>query len=215
MAQLKLLVGRANTGKSQRILEEICSLGDSGKQILLVPEHVSHQTEVDLLRLGGAKASRHAEVLSPRQLAKRVLALTGGLLDGALDAGGKLLMMQLALQETASVLKVYARPSRKAAFLSELVELCDELQACSVRPEQLGDVCESVEGMSGDKLHDVSLIYASYLRYLHRDGEDRRDLMTKLVENLERSGYVDGKDLYLDGFSYFTAVLISYFAERP
>lgn len=217
MAQLKLLVGRANTGKSRRILEEICLLGDSGKQILLVPEHVSHQTEVDLLRLGGAKVSRHAEVLSPRQLAKRVLALTGGLLDGTLDAGGKLLMMQLALQETASVLKVYARPSRKAAFLSELVELCDELQACSVRPEQLGDVCESVGGMSGDKLHDVSLIYASYLRHLHREGEDRRDLMTKLVENLERSGYVDGKDIYLDGFSYFTAqeeTIISVFLHR-
>lgn len=217
MAQLKLLIGRANTGKSQRILEEICRLGDSGKQILLVPEHVSHATEMDLLRLGGAKVSRHAEVLSPRQLAKRVLALTGGLLDGALDAGGKLLMMQLALQETVSVLRVYARPSRKAPFLSELVELCDELQACGIRPEQLGDVCESVGGMSGDKLHDLSLIYASYLRYLHREGEDRRDLMTKLVEDLERSGYADGKDIYLDGFSYFTAQeeeIISVFLRR-
>lgn len=217
MAELRLLIGRANTGKSQRILEEICALGDSGKQILLVPEHVSHQTEVDLLRLGGAKVSRHAEVLSPRLLAKRVLALTGGLQDSTLDAGGKLLMMQLALQETASVLKVYARPSRKAAFLSELVELCEELQACSVRPEQLGDVCESLGGMSSDKLHDVSLIYASYLRYLHRNGDDRRDLMTKLVENLEKSGYVDGKNIFLDGFSYFTAQeeeIISVFLRR-
>ena len=135
MAQMQILIGRANTGKSRRILERIRELGDSGKQILLVPEHVSHQAEVDLIRSCGAKVSRHAEVLSLRLLANRVLSETGGLADGVLDAGGKLLIMQLALQETVSVLKVYARPSRKAPFLSELVTLCDELQACRVLPE--------------------------------------------------------------------------------
>ena len=205
MATMHLLIGRANTGKSRRIMEMIRKQGDSGKQILLVPEHVSHQTEIELVRLCGAGVSRHAEVLSPRLLANRVLSLTGGLADGTLDAGGKLLMMQLALQETASVLKVYARPSRKAPFLAELVALCDELQSCRVLPEQLGEVSEVLDGISGDKLRDLSLIYAAYLARLHSDGSDRRDLMTKLLENLEESGYADGKTFYLDGFSYFTA----------
>ena len=186
-------------------MEQIRSAGVSGKQILLVPEHVSHQTEVELVRMCGAGVSRHAEVLSPRLLANRVLSLTGGLTDGTLDAGGKLLMMQLALQETAPVLKMYARPSRKASFLSELVALCDELQSCSVLPEQLGEVSELLRGMSGDKLWELSLIYAAYLAHLKSDGQDRRDLMTKLLEHLAESGYADGKDIYLDGFSYFTA----------
>lgn len=205
MAKMRLLIGRANTGKSRRILEEIRSRADQGKQVLLVPEHVSHQSEVELVRLCGAGVSRYAEVLSPRLLASRVLSETGGLTDGTLDGGGKLLMMQLALQETSSVLRVYARPSRKAAFLSELVAICDELQSCSVRPEQLGDVSSLLEGMSGDKLRDLCLIYAAYLSRLHAEGQDRRDLMTKLVERLEESGYADGKTFYLDGFSYFTA----------
>lgn len=217
MAQLNLWIGRANTGKSKRILEKIQEMGDSSKQILLVPEHVSHKVEVDMVHMCGATVSRHAEVLSPRLLANRVLSLTGGLSDGTLDAGGKLLMMQLALQETAPVLKVYARPSRRAPFLMELVTLCDELQACNIQPEKLGEASEVVGGMSGEKLHDVSIIYTAYLRYLHRDGADRRDLMTKLVENLENSCYIDGKDIFLDGFSYFTAQeeeLISIFLRR-
>lgn len=212
---MKLFIGRANTGKSQWVLETIRA--STGKQILLVPEHISHQVEVDLVQLGGAAVSRHAEVLSFRLLANRVLALTGGLSDGVLDAGGKLLMMQLALEETASVLKVYTRPSRKAPFLAELVSLCDELQSCAVLPERLGEAGDVLGGMSGDKLRDVSLIYAAYLRHLHADGEDRRDLMTKLVEHLEESGYIDGKDLFLDGFSYFTAQeeqLITLFLHR-
>lgn len=205
MSKLKLLIGRANTGKTRRIMEQIRGAGESGKQILLVPEHVSHQTEVELVRMCGAGVSRHAEVLSPRLLANRVLSLTGGLTDGTLDAGGKLLMMQLALQETAPVLKMYARPSRKASFLSELVALCDELQSCSVLPEQLGEVSELLNGMSGDKLRELSLIYAAYLGRLKADSQDRRDLMTKLLEHLAESGYADSKDFYLDGFSYFTA----------
>ncbi|MBR2895876.1 MAG: exodeoxyribonuclease V subunit gamma, partial [Oscillospiraceae bacterium] len=217
MAQLHLLIGRANTGKSKKILEEIKHLGDESKQILLVPEHVSHKVEVDLVRYCGAKVSRHAEVLSPRLLANRVLAETGGLADGTLDAGGKLLMMQLALQETAPVLKVYARPSQKAPFLSELVTLCDELQSCHVLPERLGEVCEMLDGMSGEKLRDLSLIYASYLAQLNGDKGDRRDLMTKLLERVEASGYIDGKDIFIDGFSYFTIQeekLISIFLHR-
>ena len=205
MSQLHLLIGRANTGKSRRIFDKIRAAGMTEKQILLVPEHVSHQSEVELIRWCGVGVSRYAEVLSPRLLANRVLAETGGLCDGTLDAGGKLLMMQLALQETVSVLKVYARPSRRAPFLAELVAICDELQSCGVLPEQLGDVSAVLDGMSGDKLRDLSLIYAAYLSRLNHDGQDRRDLMTKLLEHLEESGYADGKDIYLDGFSYFTA----------
>lgn len=217
MPMMQLLIGRANTGKTRRIFEQIRERGKDRGQILLVPEHVSHQTEVELVRLCGAGVSRYAEVLSPRLLANRVLSLTGGLADGTLDAGGKLLMMQLALQETASVLKVYARPSRKASFLAELVALCDELQSCSVLPETLGDVSQVLGGMSGEKLRDLSLIYAAYLAKLHGEHGDRRDLMTKLLEKLEESGYADGKDIYLDGFSYFTAqeeTLISLLLRR-
>lgn len=202
---LELWMGRANTGKSAAVLEKLRQLGDSSQQLLLVPEHASHLAELDLARTCGDSASRHAEVLSLRLLANRVLSQVGGLADGALDAGGKLLMMQLALQESAPSLKIYARPSRKAPFLAELVELCDELCTCRVLPEQLGEVCQRLEGMSADKLRELSIIYAAYLARLHAGGADRRDLMTRLAEELEQSGYGAGKDVFLDGFAYFTA----------
>ena len=85
---LTILMGRAKTGKSDTVLRRIAELGDTGKQILLVPEHASHQAEVDLCRACGPTASRHAEVLSFRRLSDRVLAVTGGGAQVALDAGG-------------------------------------------------------------------------------------------------------------------------------
>nr|MDE7220067.1 exodeoxyribonuclease V subunit gamma [Oscillospiraceae bacterium] len=200
---LRIWMGRANTGKSKRVLEEIKRLGTPA--ILLVPEHASHGSELDLCKVCGAAASRYAEVLSLRQLASRVLERTGSLADGALDPGGKLLLMQLALREAASQLTVYARPSRRAPFLQELVALCDELTACRVRPEDLGEAAAVLSGTSAEKARDISLIYAAYLARLGQDGVDRRDRMEKLLDCLEKSGYVEGKDIYLDGFTYFTA----------
>ena len=77
-------------------------------------------------------ASRHAEVLSFRRLCDRVLTLTGGGDQVTLDAGGKLLTLQKALMETAPLLKVYRRPSRKASFLQQLLDLFDELRCYDV-----------------------------------------------------------------------------------
>ena len=201
--ELRIWMGRANTGKSRRVLEEIKERGKPA--ILLVPEHASHGSELDLCQLCGPAGTRYVEALSLQQLASRVLEKTGSLADGALDAGGKLLLMQLALREAGPQLTVYARPSKRAPFLQELVALCDELASCRVLPETLADAAEVLGGSSGEKARDIALIYAAYTAHLYRDGEDHRDRMEKLLENLEKSGYTEDKAIYLDGFTYFTA----------
>jgi ATP-dependent helicase/nuclease subunit B len=205
VVMLKLLIGRAGTGKSSRVLQEIAALGDSGRQILLVPEHVSHLAEVDLCRVCGASVSRHAEVLSFRRLSDRVLGITGGIAQVTLDGGGKLLTLQKALGEVAAELTVYQRPSRKAAFLQQMLDLFDELRIYEVTPQRLAETAEQIEGATRDKIHDLALLYGAYEARLRRPGLDARDRMTKLCDHLEESGYAAGKDIFLDGFSYFNA----------
>ena len=200
---LTILMGRAGTGKSARVLETIKTLGDGGRQILLVPEHASHAAEMDLCAVCGDTASRHAEVLSFSRLATRVLSRTGGLSDVTLDSGGKLLTLQKALCEIAPELKLYRRPSRKAAFLEEMLALFDELRSYEVTPEELAGKADQVTGATREKIRDLSLLYAAYESRLRRPGLDARDRMSKLCDRLEESGYIDGKDLFLDGFTYF------------
>ena len=197
-------MGRARTGKSERVLQKIAALGDSSHQILLVPEHASHAAEMDICRACGDTASRHAEVLTFKLLATRVLQICGGSADVTLDAGGKLLTLQRALTELAPALKVYRRASQRAAFLESLLAVMEELQAYAVAPETLAERVADMEGESGDKLRDIALLYGVYLAKLHAPGHDARDRLQKLEENLEASGYIDGKDVFLDGFSYFT-----------
>lgn len=202
---LTILIGRAKTGKSRTILRRIAELGDSGQQILLVPEHASHQAEVDLCRVCGPTASRHAEVLSFRRLSDRVLSITGGLAQVTLDAGGKLLTLQKALLEVAPELTVYRRPSQKSSFLRQLLDLFDELRCYEVTPEVLYTQAQEITGATHDKLCDLSLLYGAYEARLKRPGLDARDRMTKLCDSLEVSGYACGKDIFIDGFTYFNA----------
>ena len=202
---LRVLIGRAKTGKSNTVLRSIAALGDAGRQVLLVPEHASHLAEVDLCRVCGPTVSRHAEVLSFRRLAERVLSITGGSADVTLDAGGKLLTLQRALTEVSPELTVYRRPSQKPAFLQQLLDLFDELHCYEVTPEQLYEASGAIESATGDKLRDLSLLFGAYEARLHRPGLDARDKMTKLCDHLADSGYAAGKDFFLDGFSYFNA----------
>lgn len=201
---LHILMGRARTGKSERVLRRIAALGDGSKQILLVPEHASHVAEMDVCRICGDTASRHAEVLTFKLLSSRVLGICGGSADVTLDNGGKLLTLQRALSELAPALKVYRRASQRAAFLKSLLDVMEELQSYAVAPEMLYARVEDLDGESGDKLRDIALLYGVYLAKLHAPGRDARDAMQKLEEHLEQSGYIDGKDIFLDGFSYFT-----------
>ena len=124
---LKLLLGRAGTGKTARILRAIAGQSGGRPQLLIVPEQHSHDMERRLCAEGGNSVSLYAEVLSFTRLASRVFSVTGGLAAPALDPGGRLLLMDVALKSVADQLKVYARSSRKPQFLTRLAATVDEL----------------------------------------------------------------------------------------
>ena len=200
---LKLLLGRAGTGKTRALLETIAA--QSGRpQVLIVPEQHSHSMERQLCAMGGNQVSLHAEVLSFTRLASRVFSVYGGLAAPALDGGGRLLLLCAALKSVAPELKVYQRPSRKPAFLSGLLATVEELKTCCITPEHLWTAGADTAGPEGDKLTDLSLIYGAYEALTARQGADPRDKLTRLAEVLGRERWAAGKDFYLDGFTDFT-----------
>ena len=109
---LKLILGRAKTGKTQYLLNVVGREGKHRPQVILVPEQVSHDTERQLCAQCGPASSRYGEVLSFTRLAHRVFSAHGGLAEPQLDNGGRLLLMSQAVASVSSSLKVYARPSK-------------------------------------------------------------------------------------------------------
>ncbi len=201
---LKLILGRAKTGKTQYLLAAAGREGKHRPQVILVPEQVSHDTERQLCAQCGPASSRYGEVLSFTRLAHRVFSVAGGLAEPQLDNGGRLLLMSQAVASVSSSLKVYARPSKKAAFLEQLLATADELKSYCVQPEELMSAGGEQGGEEGERLQDLGLILGAYQALTVQRARDPRDKLTRLAEALESCRWFKGKDVYLDAFTDFT-----------
>ena len=202
---LKLILGRAGSGKTARLLDGVCEGGAKRPQVLLVPEQASHEMERRLCARGGDGASLYAEVLSFTRLAGRVAAQAGGLARPVLDGGGRMLLLYRALREASGGLKGYALPARRPAFLTGLLATVDELKSYRVPPEELARAGEEQGGLQGEKLRDLALICGAYDGLLAGAALDPMDRLTRLAEQLGECGWGAGVDLWVDGFTDFTA----------
>lgn len=201
---LTLLLGRAGSGRSESILSRIARSNGVRRQLLIVPEQASHETERRLCAAAGNQVSLYAEVLSFTRLGSRVFALSGGLAAPALDAGGRLLLMYAALKAVADRLTVYAQPSKKPAFLTGLLATMDECKQYQVSPADLAGAGAGLEGREGEKLRDLGLIFGAYDALTARTAADPRDRLTRLAQGLRECRYAQGMDVYVDGFTDFT-----------
>ena len=201
---LRLILGRAGSGKTTAVLDRLCRSGAKRHQVLIVPEQQSHEAERALCRTGGDGVSRYAEVLSFSRLANRVFQAAGGLGEQELDGGGRLLLMYSAVKSLSGQLTVYARPSRRPAFLQSLLATVDELKSCCVPPALLIAAGQETGGAEGDKLKDLGLICGTYDALSAQVALDPRDRLTRAAEKLTQCRWAEGKDLWLDGFTDFT-----------
>lgn len=202
---LKLMLGRAGCGKTTEVFRRMCQPGQgSSRQILIVPEQQSHEAERALCQAGGDGVSLYGEVLSFSRLANRVFLAAGGMGDLELDAGGRILMMYQAVKAVSSQLTVYARPSRRPAFLEELLSTVDELKSCCIKPELLLRAGEEAGEREGGKLRDLGLICTAYEALTARTALDPRDRLTRAAQKLKECPWAQGADLWLDGFTDFT-----------
>ena len=202
---LTLLLGRAKSGKTAMIMDEIASLvGKREKNIvLLVPEQYSHEAERELLRRCGDSLSLYAEVLSFTRLCARVEAEVGRRPGTLLDKGGRLLCMSLALDAVGSRLKLYGAARHQSELQDSLLHTIDELRAACLGPQQLLESALSHDDTLGDKLQDLALIQEAYEAVLGQSRLDPTERLDHLYETIGRSSLAGGH-VYLDGFTDFT-----------
>ena len=120
---LRLILGRAGTGKTALMLRELRSRVEArrGGGYLIVPEQYSHEAERELCESCGDTASLYAEVLSFTRLAHRVSLQVGGSARTFLDKGGRLLQLTLSLEQVGSALEVYGAAERHGDMLGLLL----------------------------------------------------------------------------------------------
>ena len=199
---LKLILGRNQDLLAQTLLRSASQV--SGNCIVIVPEQYSHATERLLCQLGGDTVSLHTEVLTFSRLAQRVFQERGGSARAQLDQGGRLLLMHLAVQRLAGELIVYSRAGKKISFLSNLLHTSDECKSYCIFPEDLLRVSADIAGENGQRIRELGLIFGAYNALCAQRAEDPRDRLTRLAETLSGSDYLNGKRIFIYGFTDFT-----------
>ena len=135
---MRIYTGRAQCGKTRRLMEDIAAGAAQGRrQILLAPEMLSHETERRLLETCGNSASRWAEALTFKRAAQRILEQAGLGDQPLLDDGGRALAMHRAVLRAEKSLTYYRTAGARPEMAERLTALIDELKSCRVTPERL------------------------------------------------------------------------------
>lgn len=203
---LRLILGTAGSGKTALITNEIRQRAQSGETglYLIVPEQFSHEAERELCALCGDSFSLHSEVLSFTRLAVRVAQETGTGGKTALDAGGRLLCMTLALGQIGSQLCVYKGAERKSELQGSLLAAVEQLRAARIGATELQAAMEGAGSALADKLHDLSLCLEAYEAVLSQGRADPTDRLLHLARSICKSSIGSGGQIYIDGFTDFT-----------
>ena len=203
---LRLITGKAKTGKTARIYREIRERVGQKRAgaVLIVPEQYSHEAERELCRACGDALSLYAEVVSFTAFARHVAAEVGGIAVPYLDKGGKQLCMALAARHAESRLELFRSAAHRPELQTALLALNDRLKTACVSPEELLRASEQCGEELGKKLRDLALLAESYDAVVGQAQADPADRLSVLAAQIPESTLGARSAVYVDGFLDFT-----------
>lgn len=207
---LRLVIGRAGSGKSRFCLDEIDARlekePDGSPLVYLVPEQMTQAADrAFIARRGGTV---RAQSLSFRRLAFRVMQEVGGAARLHIDeTGQKMLLLKLA-RERQEQLRAFRRMTSSPGWIEAIHEWLAECKRYCVEPKRLAELSAgaspALSPLLRDKLHDVSLLYERMEQELAGKYVDSEDYLALLAEHIPQSAYMRGASVWIDGFHGFT-----------
>ncbi|WP_019240415.1 MULTISPECIES: helicase-exonuclease AddAB subunit AddB [Bacillus] len=210
---LQFIMGRAGTGKTSWIMNEIKSklIENPGRNpiIYLVPDQMTFLSEYKIASDEELQGMISAQVFSFTRLAWRVLQETGGMSRTHLTSTGINMMITKIIEEKKDELKLFQRSASKTGFVSSMEEMLIEFKRFCISPEQLKEtihekITQEDEHSFKDKLHDLEIIYSEFERALFGKYIDSEDYLTLLAEKISDSSYLKEAEIYIDGFFSLT-----------
>lgn len=211
---LQMVIGRAGSGKTSLILNDIRQKlleNPSGPPILLiVPEQATFQLERQIAAVEGLKGTVRVQVLGFKRLALRIMQETGGAALIPITEEGKKMLLYRVMRKLQPELKLYANASGGLGLIERLCQLYGETKRYGSNMDEFarfGMFLESSEKESPllkDKMHDLLLLFREFEQELSGLYVDAEDHVTKLAEGVPQSAYVQGAEIWIDGFDSFT-----------
>ncbi|QKY68532.1 helicase-exonuclease AddAB subunit AddB [Lentibacillus sp. CBA3610] len=213
---VQFLLGRAGTGKSEWILNEIRNKLTDNPQgppiFYIVPEQMTFQQEYALFQ-DEIKGSIRAQVVSFSRLSWRVLQETGGATRQFITSVGTQMMLRKIIAEKESEWNIFQKALEKQGFLEQLESMITEFKRYLITPEMLYMQIDQMEqfvhkepgeeALTG-KLNDLAYIYENLMRVLEGNYIDSEDQLQMLADKIKDAPLLKDAAIYLDGFHRFS-----------
>ena len=200
---LRLICGRAGTGKSDFCFEEIKkNISNKEKIYMITPEQYSFTAEKKLLEKIETGATTNAEVLTFARMAYRVLSEVGGITKLSLSKAGRAMLIYDILEKEKTNLTFLGKSNKNIELMETQLT---ELKKHSVSLDMLDNVINNIEDRYlEEKLKDIIHIYGLYEEKLKGKYIEENDRLEILANKLEESNLFENCIFYIDEFSGFT-----------
>ena len=192
---LRIIYGKAGSGKSQYIYNEINEKIKENKKIYIItPEQFSFTAEQKLME--NRKSIIGAEVITFNRLAYRVINEIGGVIHTNLTKCGKAMLIFSILQSEKNNLTFLNKSDENIEICMRIIS---ELKKHAVTIEDLKKVQEKIENKYlKNKLKDIILIYEKFENKIENNYIDETDLLTILAENIDKIDLLKNSEVYIE-----------------
>ena len=200
---LRLIYGRAGTGKSQFCFDEIRKRIKEEKKIYVItPEQFSFTSEKKLLDSLENEAVINAEVITFNRMAYRVMSEVGGLKKVNLSKSGKAMLIHSILANQSSNLKVLTKSDENINLVNNSIK---EFKKHNITVDKLNDVTSNVcDQYLKLKLEDMKNLYERYQEEIANKYIDEEDVLSILAKNIEKTDMFKDAIIYIDEFIGYT-----------
>lgn len=200
---MKLIYGRAGSGKSEYVFKEIknmISKNISEKIYLVTPEQFSYTAEKRLLEnLEGAITQ--VEVLSFERMAYRVIKESININKAQIDKSGKAMIVYDILNKYQKNLKFLGKSNEN---IDMILTQITEFKKHGITVTKLEEQTNNTEDLYlKSKLNDMLTIYKEFEKNI-LEFLDENDLLTILAENIKESKLFEESIFFIDEFAGFT-----------
>ena len=202
---LHFLFGRAGTGKSTRVYEEIRDYVLSGEKrtaYLLVPDQGTYTAEYQLAKVFPGEGFANVTVCGFSRLAYRVFQELHSPVSDALSPLGQQVIIRRLLEEHKEELTMIGKAASHPHFSEELANFFHQLDMFCVSEKEMENAAKDQAGTPlGRKMADLSLLYKAYHQYLKDHFSYEGSLFDLLAREIPKSAALRNAKVWIDGFN--------------
>lgn len=199
---LKLIYGRAGSGKSEYCFNRIAEEINTNKIFIITPEQFSFTAEKKLMNAIKTNSVFNAEVITFNRMAYRIMQEIGFANKTNLTKCGKAMLIYDVLNKNKNRLKFLGKNNENIEIVGKSIT---EFKKHGITVQMLKDEIENQQDEYLKlKLKDMLLVYEEFQNSIIQKYIDENDTLTILSEYIDKVDLLKDSIIYIDEFVGFT-----------